>query len=59
MLGADIWAEGEEPDAVWLVTLPGDKSTRKIRHTHNSQADPGRLPGRGHIVSPRSEGSHP
>jgi hypothetical protein len=29
-LGAEVWAEGEEPDAVWLVKLPGDERRRTI-----------------------------
>jgi len=31
VLGAEVWAGGEEPDAVWLVKLPHDESERTIR----------------------------
>lgn len=30
VLGAEVWAEGEEPDAVWLVKLPHDERERAI-----------------------------
>src|SRR4051794_19366100 len=34
VLGADIWAEGNEPDAVWLVKLPHEKRRRRIHPLH-------------------------
>lgn len=33
-LGADVWAEGDVPDMVWLVRLPGEASDRAIQPTH-------------------------
>src|SRR2546421_7424593 len=31
VLGAEVWAEGEEPELTWLVTLPGEARPRAIR----------------------------
>lgn len=31
VLGADVWAEGEDTDMVWLVKLPHDKRQHRIR----------------------------
>lgn len=31
VLGAEVWADGEEPNQVWLVTLPGEQRVRRIR----------------------------
>jgi hypothetical protein len=31
VLGAEVWADGREPDQVWRVTLPGEQHVRHIR----------------------------
>jgi hypothetical protein len=31
VLGAEVWAEGEEPDMMWLVRLPSERRPREIR----------------------------
>jgi hypothetical protein len=31
VLGAEVWANGTEPDLTWLVTLPGEGRQRNIR----------------------------
>jgi hypothetical protein len=31
VLGAEVWANGREPDLTWLVTLPGEDCQRNIR----------------------------
>lgn len=33
-LGAEVWADGEEPDVVWLVDLPGDDRQRTVHPKH-------------------------
>lgn len=33
VLGTVVWAEGQEPDLTWLVTLPGEGRQREIRPT--------------------------
>src|SRR5437016_371756 len=30
VLGAEVWADGDEPDAVWLVKLPRDDHQRRV-----------------------------
>jgi hypothetical protein len=31
VLGADVWAHGEEPQMTWLVRLPGEAAQRAVR----------------------------
>lgn len=31
VLGAEVWAEGEEPEMRWLVRLPGEARRRQLR----------------------------
>ena len=33
-LGAEVWAEREEPDSDWIVKLPGDDRRRTIHPVH-------------------------
>lgn len=30
-LGAEVWADGQEPDLKWLVRLPGESRQRELR----------------------------
>jgi HEAT repeat protein len=30
VLGAEIWADGEEPELAWLVKLPGEDDQRRV-----------------------------
>jgi len=34
VLGAEVWAEGEEPTMSWSVTLPGEPQPRSVRPMH-------------------------
>jgi hypothetical protein len=34
VLGAEVWAEGHEPEVRWLVRLPGETSEREVRPEH-------------------------
>lgn len=31
VLGAEVWAEGDEPELTWLVRLPGEDRRREVR----------------------------
>jgi hypothetical protein len=34
VLGAEVWAEGNEPTMTWLVRLPNDAEARRVRPDH-------------------------
>jgi hypothetical protein len=34
VLGAEVWADGEDPNLTWLVTLPMETLERRVRPAH-------------------------
>jgi hypothetical protein len=33
-LGAEVWADGTEPEMTWLIRLPGETDERRLRPEH-------------------------